>query len=114
MATLCYPAKAIIKADKNEEEGKKEVKYKGKPCQPLIDSLGIEGIALYRGTFEENSVEKVFKFFKDPFIRKIYPLIVKKIKRNECFKLAPPNISIMPTYEKIEKLFKEKYELELP
>jgi hypothetical protein len=77
------------------------------------DILGEEGIKLFKGTFKNNNKKSRKAFFKNDFIKKIWPVIKENMTIDDCFQGGQPNEKIYSTYSKCEQELQE-YLLELP
>ncbi len=89
LVTLIYPAKAKV----SRENG---VAVAAVP--ELYKVLGDDKIALYKDIFANNNSSTITRFFSDPFIVKLWPLIRKSLKYEDCFGKTEPNSAIFKTY----------------
>jgi hypothetical protein len=69
MALILYPAKG-------ETKTKKPIKETSKIYRTLDD----EGMRMYKTIFDNNNKRDVSKFLSDPFIRTLWPTMMKNIK----------------------------------
>ena len=96
-ALLLYPAKGINGA-----------------CAPLCDTLGEEGIRVFRDIFTNNNAAMITEFFTHPVIVKLWPQVARRMESEHCFKKTGPNESIRLTYCKITQTLEEKFNLQVP
>jgi hypothetical protein len=107
MIALIYPAKAILSSKRNEKLGEPA-------CPRLFENLGEEGIHLFKGIFENNNKDQRDEFFTHKLVKKLWPLVLKKLTYEHCFGRSSPNKDIYKTYRAIETELKVKYGLRLP
>ena len=71
-----------------------------------------EGFERYKCVFDNNNKDLIEKFFRDPVIKKLWPIFRKKILYKDCFKNEPIE-EIYPSYQKITRMMNE-YNLDVP
>ena len=85
MALILYPAMG-------ETKTKKPCRERSRIYQVLDD----EGMKMYKTIFDNNNKQGIRKFLLDPFIRKIWPHMMTKLKEK----------NILPEYKIQGKTFK--------
>lgn len=94
-ALLIYPTKGINNA-----------------CKELCDTLGNDGIRVFRTIFVNNNSTLIREFFEHPFMQKLWPQIVSRQSMEYyCFKGKQPNENIRETYCKITGILKRTFNL---
>lgn len=77
--------------------------YKKPACNELCDSVGTEGLQLYRDIFKNNNKKIIAKFFADSLVKKLWVFVQRNLKFKNCFKRCNPNSNIIRTYSTISK-----------
>ena len=80
---------------------------------PLFRALGHKGLRLYKLIFDNNKKALVKEFFKDKFIKKIWPIMAENVTYKQCFS-KPHRNDIFATYSYISSLTRKQFKLQLP
>jgi hypothetical protein len=69
----------------------------------IYRALGDEGLTIYKTIFDNNNKKNIKKFFKDTFIRKLWPKIMTIANNRKMFFSKDPKQEILPSYCEITR-----------
>ena len=78
-----------------------------------LGKMDEDGFKRYKCIFDNNNKYLIDKFFTDPVIIKLWPIFRKKILYKYCFKNEPIE-EISTSYQRITRMMKDKYNLDVP
>lgn len=56
---------------------------KKNPNQMMIDTLGSQGMHRFKSIFDNNNTDSIKGFFEDPFIRRLWPVIIELLSEDK-------------------------------
>ena len=90
-------------------------KTKKTPIKTIFsDSLGDEGMEIFKKVFDNNNKQMIKKFFENWFVRTLWNLLLKHFSYKNCFEKKGPVKEILQTYKEITKTVDETYHLRMP